>query len=507
MIPIERSEPDRPSGRGWRPMLPWVAWLFVALASISSRADPSSLCGPFERTGQESGGVESRGSGPGVEPGTVPAASGVDTDVDVGAIVRLPAASSRAGAGGEKPEGERESEAILALPKDGSGSIPTDFELGAGARISQSFFSPVICATVARVTGPAGATPTQLVTVVPEGSIVVPNDVYASATAELEPIESARKSEADPYAPLQYGLAMTGVRAARRLGSGGGVRVALLDSAPEVDHRDLSGSKIEPLTESDRPEIGVHGTLMAGVIAAVEGNGFGIIGLAPDAELVSIPICRPVGVAGGTCTIFDLLQGLDRAWESKSAIVNLSLSGPPNPLLERGVGRLEELGVVVVAAAGNEGTDKKRYPAAYPSVIGVGAVDREGALFDRSNRGTWVELYAPGVEILSTVQGSAFAFGNGTSLAAAHVTGSLVILTGLTQDSRIARAELFRTAHSRRQHAKTGGPMIMPPVCEVLARMGFQCAADGDRSEDPPVRTGREGPVTHEAPASSSPGR
>ncbi|HEB90852.1 MAG TPA: hypothetical protein ENI85_14860 [Deltaproteobacteria bacterium] len=503
MTRLERGRIDRGNGRQWstsRRSLAGFLLVLVLAAASSSRAEESSLCGPFEPAAGGSAGSGLR------DPGVVPAVfGGVDTKVDVGAIVRLPVPSSdeEDEGGGAGTEDEAESEAILALPKDGSGSIPTDFELGPGARIARSFFSPVICATVARVTGPAGATPTQLVTVVPEGSIVVPNDVYASAAAELEPVEGMRRSGPDPYAPLQYGLSVTGVQEARGLGAGDGVKIALLDSAPEVDHRDLPESRIKRLAEDAPHETGVHGTLMAGVLSAIEGNGFGIIGLAPDAELVSIPVCRPTGVAGGRCTIFDLLQGLDRAWESESAIVNLSLSGPPNPLLERGMGRLEELGVVVVAAAGNEGTGQRRYPAAYPSVVGVGAVDRDGMLFERSNRGTWVELFAPGVEILSTVPNDAFAFGSGTSLAAAHVTGALAILTGLTHDPLIARAELFRTAHARRK----SGPMIMPPVCEVLARLGRRCAAEGERSVGPAVRSGHGDPAGHAGPASSSPAR
>jgi thermitase len=222
---------------------------------------------------------------------------------------------------------------------------------------------------------------------------------------------------------------------------------------------------------------------MAGVIGAAENNGYGIAGLAPAARIVSIPICTSKGGAGGQCTIYQMLQGFDRAYDAEAAIVNLSLSGPPNPLLARGVARLEELGLVVVAAAGNEGHEERRYPAAYPSVVGVGAVDRDGRLFRSSNRGAWVELNAPGVEVLSTVPGSAFAFGSGTSLAAAHVTGSLAVLTGITGDARLARSELFRVVNAR-----TGrGLPILPPVCEVLRRTGRVCGA---ADVEPPPQAG-----------------
>ena len=493
-----------------------VALACFLAAPVGHADEASSLCGPFAGPYQVAAAdveaAERAASRSGV---TAPAAAGQG---GAGEIVNLPANTP----GAVAQSAQRESEAVLALPKDGAGQIPTDFELGVGARVSRSFFSPVICATVAKVVGPPGATLEQLVTVVPDTSIVVANDVYATAASELTglasppavpaggislppaagsiamlplavggaeaaaqaasanapggaPSEAVR--EADPYAPLQYGLAVSGVLEARHLGAGAGVRVALLDSAPEVGHRDLAATRISAINSDEPVETGVHGTLMAGVIAAVEDNGFGIVGLAPEAELVSVPVCRPKA-NGGSCTIFDLLQGLDRAWEADAALVNLALSGPANPLLERGVARLEELGLVVVAAAGNEGTREERYPAAYPSVVGVGAIDREGKTFASSNRGPWVELYAPGVEVLSTIPGSAFAFGNGTSLAAAHVTGTLAVLTSVTEDPKRARALLFRAAQAQRAAA---GPSL-PSACEVLKPSERTCggSASGD---------------------------
>ncbi len=246
---------------------------------------------------------------------------------------------------------------------------------------------------------------------------------------------------------------------------------ALLDSPPDFAHRDLAPGRIEAVATETKSAPSVHGTLMAGVIGAAENNGFGIAGLAPKARIVSIPVCTPKGGAGGQCTIYQMLQGFDRAYDARVALVNLSLSGPPNPLLARGVARLEELGLVVVAAAGNDGREEKRYPAAYPSVIGVGAVDRDGKRFATSNHGAWVELWAPGVEVLSTVPGNAFAFGSGTSLAAAHVTGSLAVLTGVTGDAKLARSELFRSLAARPARTLP----ILPKSCDVLARLGKRC--------------------------------
>lgn len=432
-------------------------------APLAALAEANTACGPFPASAARpvAAPAESASSGAaGVQPGVAPGGPG--------AIVPMPAETAAGAAGAAAPP----SEAILALPKDAAGAISSEFELGQGVEITESFFSPVICATVARVSGPPGMPLDQLVPVVPEGSAVVANDVYALVAAEVTPANAAAPGP-DPYADYQYGLAITGVRAAREISTGEGVTIALLDSAPDASHLDLAGGQMRthPGDAAEPPPVGVHGTLMAGLISATENNGFGIAGIAPGAKLVSIPSCRPAEGAGGRCTIYSLLRGLDLAWNAEAQIVNLSLSGPPNILLERGVTRLEELGAVVVAAAGNAGTTERRYPAAYPSVVSVGAVDREGRLFPASNRGPWVELMAPGVDVLSTVPGSAFAFGNGTSLAAAHVSGALAVLTSVTQDPRAARGALFRAAGT------SGEREGLPQVCDVLADLGRPCEA------------------------------
>lgn len=470
-------------------------------ARADSEADPSGGgCGPYANRYAQVDVDAARASANANQAGSRPSASAAERGVrrpsgvktsGRGNIVSLPAdggadagteAASAAGAAtGNAPE----SEALLALPKDASGQISDEFQLGPGARIDGSFFSPILCSTVAKVAGPPGAALNELVVDVPEGATVVPNDVYyASAAADVRTLDPPAVSSNDPYGSLQYGLAVTGVRYARGLGDGGGVRVALLDSAPETGHDDLRGVRVQQVSESQERafEVGVHGTLMAGVISANEDNSFGISGVAPGADLLSIPICRPDGGAGGRCSIYHMLRGLDLAWENEAQIINLSLSGPPNDLLERGVGRLDELGVVLVAAAGNEGVEEERHPAAYPTVIGVGAIDREGRLFSESNRGSWVELSAPGVEVLSTVPGNAFAFGSGTSLAAAHVSGVLAVLTGLTKDPVLARAELFRTLASRPRSlsAEPAAPPILPEACEIISRLGTTCPLPGD---------------------------
>lgn len=400
-----------------------------------------------------------------VEPGVQPSAA--TGSGGPGAIVPLPSAPPA------EEATEDASEVLLVLPKGPDGQVPTDFELAPGASVTGSYFSPVLCATVVHVSGPPGLSPAELVTRAPEEAVTVPNDRYTGSQAELRPFEP--DGGGDPYRSLQWGLERAGAVRAWPVSDGRGARVALLDSAPDVSHRDLAGVRLAPLPDEAQAPTGTHGTLMAGVVRAVANNDFGIAGIAPGADLIGVPVCRPRGAsASDECRLFELLRGVDVAWGQGAQLLNLSLVGPPNRLLRRAMDRMDELGVLVVAAAGNEGVAEPRYPAAYPSVIGVGAIDRGGAPYARGNRGASVEILAPGVEILSTVPGDSFAFGDGTSLAAAHVSGVLALAIAASGDPRLARAAFFEAAQARSE-APGAEPAALPSACDVLAALGKPC--------------------------------
>lgn len=438
-----------------------VALLLALLAAGSAgAASPSAAgegCGPF--TAEDAPRVAA------AEPGVSPSRPGEEA-TGPGAIVPLPPPPD------PSATAPPTAEALLALPKGADGRVPADFELAPGASVASSFFSPVLCATIVHVVGPPGTPAADLVLAAPEGAVTVPNDVYASARDEAAP---APAGTGDPYRPLQWGFARAGAERAWAVTEGAGAKVALLDSAPDAAHRDLAGVRVVPLPGGGRPAAGTHGSLLAGIVRAVADNGFGIAGLAPAAELVGVAVCRPRDAsATDECRLLEILRGVDVAWEEQAQVLNLSLVGPPNPLLRRAMDRMDELGPIVVAAAGNEGVSEPRYPAAYPSVIGVGAVDRSGVLSARSNRGPWVELLAPGVEIVSTVPGGSFAFGDGTSLAAAHASGVLALAVAASGDPRAARAAFFEAAQARLERPGRE-PAPLPSACDVLALLGRPC--------------------------------
>lgn len=378
-------------------------------------------------------------------------------------------------------------EAILVLPKGPNDQVATGFELGDGARIADSFWSPVLCATVVRVVGPDTSSTADLIPVVPPTATVVPNHRYHTVATEVRPLPAdvaAGPRGPDPYLPLQHGLARTGVLEGRPVLAGAGTRVAVLDSTPEITHRELARVRVAPLPGGPPPAPALHGTLVAGVVAAAENNAFGIAGVAPESDVVVIPVCASSSPSSTVdeCRMADLLRGLDQAWKEEARVVNLALVGPPDPVLQRAVDRMRELGVLLVAAAGNEGSDRPRYPAAYPSVIGVGAVDTDGARWPRSNHGPWVAISAPGTEILSTTPGNAFAFGDGSSLAAAHVAGLLAVLLAAADTPEAARLALLEAARGGATPIDAAylppvrsETLPMPRLCDAIPLLGRQC--------------------------------
>ena len=450
---------------------PPIAGASVAGASVTGTAVTGAAaatgddadCGPIDS--DDTPLVSAR-----AEPGVLPSRSEA-AGSGPGDIVPLPTS----GAATPTPN-EVADETLLVLPKGADGTIPTDFELAVGAAVVASYFSPVLCATVVRVKGAPGSDAAALVARAPASAVTAPNHIYVSAQAELKPVPPEGATGDDPYRPLQWGLERTGAAQALAISDGRGARVALLDSAPDVAHRELADVRVVPVPDTPVSAAAVHGTLMAGVTNATPGNDYGIAGIAPAAELFAIPVCRPVAAdaLGDECPLFELLRGLDLAWEQRAQVLNVSLVGPPNVLLRRAMDRMDGLGVIVVAATGNEGVAEPRYPAAYPSVIGVGAIDRAGHAYARGNRGPAVELLAPGVEILSTVPGNRFAFGDGTSLAAAHVTGVLALAIAASGDPVAARAAFFEAAQAR---ASSPGnePASLPTACDVLAILGKPC--------------------------------
>lgn len=237
----------------------------------------------------------------------------------------------------------------------------------------------------------------------------------------------------DSLVRLQYGPRL--IRADRLPPSpaGEGIKIAVIDTGIDTTDAELKGKVSELVDRTGNgftPDI--HGTMLAGIIAAEPGKDVGISGVAPRSQLLAIKACQPVSAQAieAQCWSLTLAKGLDFAIQKGARIINLSVGGPQqDKLLTRLVGEAVHRGCVVVAAAGNNGPrGQPSFPAALAGVIAVTAVDVAENLYPDATRGEYISLAAPGVEIVSTGPGNTFVVSSGTSLAAAFVTGTAALL-------------------------------------------------------------------------------
>lgn len=246
--------------------------------------------------------------------------------------------------------------------------------------------------------------------------------LYATATAN------------DPQLGGQWAVPKIQLLSAWDLGRGSGVVVATVDTGATYDHPDLNGQVIKGYdfanNDADPRDDQGHGTHVAGTIAAIANNGVGVVGVAPGARVLAIKALA----ADGSGTTSSIADGIDYAVQHGAKVINLSLGGPDDSAtLRAAVNKAIEAGVLIVAAAGNDGTSQVNYPAGYPGVMAVGATTSTDARAKFSNHGAWLAIAAPGERILGTVMDGYDAM-SGTSMASPHVAAVAALVRGLHPD-------------------------------------------------------------------------
>jgi subtilisin family serine protease len=269
----------------------------------------------------------------------------------------------------------------------------------------------------------------------------------------------------DPRRGEQWNLDLIEAGGARPISTGAGAVVAIVDSGVQADHPDLAG-RVGPgydVVDGDAtPQDGDgHGTHVLGIVGAATGNGVGIESVAPAATLMPVRVLDDAG--GGS--LDDVVRGIDHARTHGADVINLSL-GTEVPLLATGgdeafgaaIRRALAAGIVVVAAAGNNGVPVCEQPAAADGLLCVGAVDKRRRRSFFSSFGQGLGLVAPGgsgasatgaqvgEDILSTFPRSAFHELAGTSQAAPHVSGVAALLVARGVRGRAAVQRILATA-------------------------------------------------------------
>jgi hypothetical protein len=246
--------------------------------------------------------------------------------------------------------------------------------------------------------------------------------------------------------PAQYANAILRLPEAHMLARGSNVTIAVIDSAIDVRHPELTGAIVDSfdaLGSKEGPH--PHGTAVAGAIV----SHARLMGSAPAARILAI---RAFGATsnGGESNSFVILKALDYGAAHGAQIVNMSFAGPNDALIERAVNATAAKGVVMVAASGNAGAKSPPlYPAANAKVIAVSATDAQDKLFAPSNRGSYIAVAAPGADIFLPVPDGKYQMMSGTSFSAAYISGiaALMLERNPALKADELRAILMQTAH------------------------------------------------------------
>jgi thermitase len=216
--------------------------------------------------------------------------------------------------------------------------------------------------------------------------------------------------------------------------AGENILVAVLDTGIDAAHEDLAGKVVAGVNFSSgktSADVNGHGTVTAGIITASFENLKGATGIAYNSSLLNVKVAGDNGFVNPDAVAKGIIWAVDRG----AQVINLSLTlSQPSEEVEAAVKYAWEKGAVIIAAAGNSASAVPVYPASSPNVIGVAATDKNDRLTKWSNRGSWISVSAPGVDILSTLPSNKYAVKSGTSYATALVSGEAALLMAIAKD-------------------------------------------------------------------------
>lgn len=210
---------------------------------------------------------------------------------------------------------------------------------------------------------------------------------------------------------------------------GGRPRIGMIDTGINADHAAFDGASLEVIRLSRSgaaPSGSQHGTAVAALlVGARDGRTPGLV---PGAELVAVDTFHRANGGADLADAYSLVRGLDALAARGLPVINMSLSGPANAVLERTIEQVTDQGTLLVAAAGNDGHRAAPvYPAAYPQVVAVTAVDRQKRIYRRAGRGEHIDLAAPGVDVWTAASVSGARTKTGTSFAAPFVSAAIAL--------------------------------------------------------------------------------
>lgn len=229
--------------------------------------------------------------------------------------------------------------------------------------------------------------------------------------------------------------------------SSSSIRIAVVDTGVQYDHPDLSGKVIRGYNYVENNwypyDRNGHGTHVAGIAAASTNNGVGMAGMAPNATIYAVRVLND----SGSGTLAAVANGITHSADNGAHVINLSLgSSSGSSTLLNAVNYAWNRGSVLIAAAGNAGNTAPQYPAYYSNVMSVAATTSSDTRASFSTYGSWVDVAAPGADILSTYYYNTYRYLNGTSMAAPHVAGIAGLLAAQGRNNSQIRSAIQNSA-------------------------------------------------------------
>ena len=254
------------------------------------------------------------------------------------------------------------------------------------------------------------------------------------------------------------------------------LRIGMIDTAVDADHAAFEQSSLQTRhfgrDGAKTPDF--HGTAIASMLAAHSSDYQGI---APESTVYAASVFEIDRERGEVASTASLVKALDWLTREQVEVVNISLAGPPNRLLEAVLKRVSQKGIPVLAAAGNAGpASEPLYPAAYDSVVAITAVENGGRVFRLANRGEYLDLSAPGVNIRHAKAGGGYQVSSGTSFAVPFASVAVARLKS-SHPGTDALAELYRSALDLGPPGKDdiyGYGLLNPMPAAQLANVDYQ---------------------------------
>ena len=242
----------------------------------------------------------------------------------------------------------------------------------------------------------------------------------------------------DPLVATQRTFSDWRLDLVHRVARGSGATIAVVDAGIEREHPDLAGHVAPRADFTGGSRTGAHGTAVAGLIVA-QPNGVGVVGVAPEARVLDLKACwaeKSANALESVCSSLSLARALDAAITARAEVVNLSLSGPDDPLVGRLIARAVASGASVVAAAG---AHDKTFPATRDDVIAVSGTTRADT------------VQAPDRALWTTLPGGQYDVVEGNSFAAAQVSGLVALLRARQPEWTPAHVRALLLAQPRLQ--------------------------------------------------------